>query len=239
MGLDHLALRIATQRRIVSLVERFVRKDALSQGPPARLEVALTFDDGPHPEWTPKVLDVLARAAVKATFFVVGRRVAEHRDVVMETSRRGHEIGMHLYSHERGVVKDDGRFEEELRRSAGELEALLGEPVRWLRFPYGERGRQRPRDIFRAHGVRTAHWTFSALDGTLRDPADVAARVRAGLRPGAIVLLHDALADEHALPPPYVRERDATVAALPLIFDTLRARGLKAVTMSELTRLSS
>jgi peptidoglycan/xylan/chitin deacetylase (PgdA/CDA1 family) len=225
---------MATRRAVVDLVERFVRRSARSQGPADRPRVALTFDDGPHPDWTPKVLDALDRACARATFFVVGRCVEAHPDLVVETRRRGHEIGTHLYSHERGTVFDDQRFNDELARSRDQLESLLGEKLRWLRFPYGERGRQDPRAIKRAHGIDTAHWTYSSHDGKLGDPDAIVARVAAGLRPGAILLLHDALADEKTLPAPYVAARDATLVALSRIGELLGARALTSVTLSQL-----
>jgi peptidoglycan/xylan/chitin deacetylase (PgdA/CDA1 family) len=234
MALSDLPLRVSTRRAFVSLVERFVRKSALSQGPNGRAEIALTFDDGPHPEWTPRVLDALDRVGAKATFFVVGRSASEHGAIVRDARRRGHEIGTHLYSHDRRTVFDDRVFGEELARSKRDLESLLGEPIRWLRFPYGERGRQDPRAILRAHGLRTVHWTYSAHDGKLRQWTAVVARFRAGLRPGAIVLLHDALADANTLPAPYFAERDVTLAALSGIGAVLRERGLAAVTLSRL-----
>jgi len=234
VGLSHVPLRIATRRGIVELVERFVRKTAISQGAAGRAEIALTFDDGPHPEWTPRVLDALQRISAKATFFVVGRSASEHPEIVRDARRRGHEIGTHLYSHDRRTVFDDRAFGQELARSKGELESLLGEPVRWLRFPYGERGRQDPRAIAESYGLSAVHWTYSAHDGMLREPADVVARFRAGLRPGAIVLLHDALADEKTLPAPYVAAREVTLSALPGIGQALAERGLQSVTLSEL-----
>jgi len=215
-------------------MERFVRKTALSQGAAARAEIALTFDDGPHPEWTPRVLDALERISAKATFFVVGRSAARHPEIVRDARRRGHEIGTHLYSHDRRTVFDDRAFAAELARSKSELESLLGESIRWLRFPYGERGRQDPRAIQRDHGLRAVHWTYSSHDGKLHEPAAVVARFRAGLRPGAIVLLHDALADEKTLPPPYLAARNVTLTALPGIADALADRGLRSVTLSEL-----
>jgi len=234
VALNDLPLRISTRPAVVGFVERFVRKSALSQGPGTRAEIALTFDDGPHPEWTPRVLDALEGIAAKATFFVVGRSASQHGAIVRDAHRRGHEIGTHLYSHDRRTVFEDGAFTEELRRSKSELEDLLGEPIRWLRFPYGERGRQEPRVIERSHGLKAVHWTYSTHDGKLAAAPDVVTRFRTGLRPGAIVLLHDALADEKTLPEPYSAARDVTIAALHGIGGALSERGLRSVTLTEL-----
>jgi peptidoglycan/xylan/chitin deacetylase (PgdA/CDA1 family) len=234
MALSNLSLLVSTRPTVVGLMERFVRKSALSQGQNARAEIALTFDDGPHPEWTPRVLDALDGISAKATFFVVGRAAMQQAAIVRDARRRGHEIGTHLYSHDRRTVFDDGAFAAELRRSKSELEALLGEPIRWLRFPYGERGRQDPRHIEQTFGLSAVHWTYSSHDGKLHTPAAVVARFRAGLRPGAIVLLHDALADEKTLPLPYVAARNVTVAALPGIGAALTQCGLAPVTLSQL-----
>lgn len=235
MDLGPVLVTLTTRRPLVTLLEHTVRGHATSQGPTWPRRVALTFDDGPHPTWTPLILDALERAACVATFFVVGRCVAEHPEIVRDARRRGHEIGMHLFSHERSAVYDDVRFRDELCRSKAQLEDLLGEPARWLRFPYGTKGRQSPRAVFEEHGVRVAHWTYSSLDSQLADPGRMVARVDAGLRPGVIVLLHDNLADAGpSLPAPYRAERNATLAALPGIAGRLRARGLSAVTLTAL-----
>jgi peptidoglycan/xylan/chitin deacetylase (PgdA/CDA1 family) len=234
VALADFPLRISTRRAVVGMVERFVRKSALSQGPSARPEIALTFDDGPHPEWTPRVLDALDRIDAKATFFVVGRLASLHAAIVRDARDRGHEIGTHLYSHDRRTVFDDRAFTDELTRSRGELESLLGEPLSWLRFPYGERGRQDPRAIRRDHGLTAVHWTYSVHDGKLHEASAVVERFRAGLRQGAIVLLHDALADEKTLTAPYVAARGVTIAALPAVGRALGDRGLRSVTLSRL-----
>lgn len=236
MGLSglHLGLRVASRAGVVGLVQGLLRASAISQGNGHRPEVALTFDDGPHPEWTPKVLDALDGLGVKATFFVVGRNAARYPELVVETKRRGHEIGTHLFSHGRSTVMDDRRFEDEVRQCERLLEPLLGEPLKWLRFPYGEPGKQRPRLIRAKFGLQTVHWTFSSHDSRAQHAEQVVSRVAAGLRAGAIVLLHDALSDEEAPPPPYVADRSATVAALPGIGSLLAARDLRAVTLSQL-----
>jgi peptidoglycan/xylan/chitin deacetylase (PgdA/CDA1 family) len=236
MGLSHLALRIATQRNVVSFIERWGRRGAISQGPRGRAEVALTFDDGPHRVWTPKVLDALDRAGLKATFFVVGKSVASAPELVVEARRRGHEIGTHLYSHARETVTDHQVFGDELARSKDQLESLLGEPLRWLRFPYGSPGRQQPKAIYRSDRIATAYWTYSSHDSKARDADEIIARVRVGLRPGAILLMHDAMADEASLTEPYIAARDATVSALPRLGALLTERHLAAVTLSELMR---
>lgn len=233
MPLADWPLSVSTRPAFVGMVERFVRRSALSQGRSQRPEVALTFDDGPHPTFTPRVLDALDAMGAKATFFVVGRAVKEHGAVVRDARSRGHEIGTHLYTHDRRTVYDDLAFAAELAQSKSELEALLGEPVRWLRFPYGERGAQEPRAIEEKYGVKAAHWTYSTHDGKLRDPGRIVARFRAGLRAGAIVLLHDALNDEKTLPREYSSDRQALLAALPGIGRAIGERGLRAVTLSD------
>jgi chitooligosaccharide deacetylase len=130
-------------------------------------------------------------------------------------------------------VASDQRFREELTRSLALLAALAGRPVRHLRFPYGFHGRQR-RSAVAAHAVRAVHWTVSGHDSRLPDPAAIVARVSAALRPGAIVLLHDAIADEAQIRPPYLGTREATIAAIPGIVEAARARGLSAVTVGEM-----
>jgi peptidoglycan/xylan/chitin deacetylase (PgdA/CDA1 family) len=232
----HLALRVASRAGVVGLAERLLRDSAISQGNPDRPQAALTFDDGPHPQWTPQVLDALDVLGAKATFFVVGRNAAAHPELVVETKRRGHEIGTHLFSHSRSTVFDDLQFEAELQQSRALLEPLIGEPLQWLRFPYGKRGNQRPRVIREKFGLGSVHWTFSSHDSKARQAEEVVSRVAAGLRVGAIVLMHDALADEFPPPPPYVADRAATVAALPCIGALFAQRGLRAVTLSELLR---
>jgi peptidoglycan/xylan/chitin deacetylase (PgdA/CDA1 family) len=235
MGFEHIAVYLGSRRLIVSLVERFARAGIPSQGNRGVPAVGLTFDDGPHPVWTPRILDELDKGGARATFFVVGRRAKEHAGVVREVRARGHDLGIHMYSHDRRTVYDDGCFDQEIRRSRDELSETLGEPVRFLRFPYGERGRRSPQAILDEYGLQAVHWTYSAHDGFYLDPAAVVARVSAGLRPGVIVLLHDALADEGpALTQSYRAERDVTVAALPGIAASLKAKGLTAVTLTEL-----
>ncbi|HYQ00282.1 MAG TPA: polysaccharide deacetylase family protein [Polyangiaceae bacterium] len=232
----HLPLRVASRPLVVNFVERLLRGSALSHSGLTRPQVALTFDDGPHPAWTPRVLDALDQVGAKATFFVVGRNAAAHPQLVVETRRRGHEVGTHLFSHRRDTVTSDLSFEAEVVKSKALLEPLLGEPLKWLRFPYGERGKQRPRAVRAKFGLETVHWTFSSHDASTRQGADVVSRVSAGLRRGAIVLMHDALSDEAELRAPYVADRGATVAALPGIGALLAERGLSAVTLSELFR---
>jgi len=232
-SLESLGVRVGTSRAMIALYAAFGGNDGVRQGPAVR-GFALTFDDGPHPLWTPRVLDALDAANARATFFVVGRCVDEHPDLVRDAHRRGHEIGTHLWSHDRATVDDDARFDEELKRSVDRVQSITGARVRWLRFPYGDSGRQRRARIERTFDVRVAHWTSSSHDSKLADPSAVVARAVAGLRPGAILLMHDRLADGPSVEAPYREPRDATVAALPQILDTARARGLEAMTMSVL-----
>lgn len=229
---SHLLRRLGTCRPLMAMASCSWLGGAVTQGPrvPA---VALTFDDGPDLRWTPRILDALAAAGAKATFFCVGRSAERAPELVRRAAAEGHEIATHLWSHERSTVMDAQVFQDELARSVSLLSGLGGTRVVGLRFPYGEKGHQSPRVLLK-QGWQVVSWSFSALDSRDPDPGRIAARVRTCLRPGGIVLLHDGIADLARIAPPYLDTRDATVRALPEILTTIERRGWRAVTVREL-----
>lgn len=182
-------------------------------------EVWLTIDDGPDPADTPRILDLLDRHGARATFFVIGERAAAHRGVVAEIVRRGHEVGHHTLTHPAGTFWCAGprRLGRELD---GGLEALAtaGVRPRWFRAPVGIK------NVFLApvlsrRGLRCVGWTIRSGDCLARDAGAVAAHVRAGLRPGAILLMHEG----PSVPEPL------RVRALELVLAALSARGYRCV----------
>jgi peptidoglycan/xylan/chitin deacetylase (PgdA/CDA1 family) len=182
--------------------------------------VALTFDDGPDPASTPPFLDALDRLGVRATFFVLGEHVAAHRRLVRETAARGHEVGLHGWSHRRPWLPGDPRELGELRRARAAVEAATGVPVRWYRPPYGILTGGRWAAAVRC-GLRPVLWSAWGRDWTRDATADSVLRtLRPDLGPGATVLLHDS--DRVAAPGCWL----ATLAALPLLDDACRAAGL-------------
>ncbi|WP_263358751.1 polysaccharide deacetylase family protein [Acidicapsa ligni] len=105
-------------------------------GPP---EIALTFDDGPNPRWTPQLLEILAKGNIRATFFLVGRYAATQHALVRETHAAGHLIGNHTWTHPNLVFTNAKQTREELTRTSAELEQIIGAPVRYFRPPFGMR----------------------------------------------------------------------------------------------------
>lgn len=121
------------------------------------------------------------------------------------------------------------------RQSRDELESILGEPIRWLRFPYGDAGRLSAANVKKQWGLDVVYWTFSAMDSRARNAQAIIDRVEAAIRPGAIVLMHDCLADESAqLAPVYNPDRTTLLKALPAVGAHLKARELTAVTLTRL-----
>ncbi|NOZ86455.1 MAG: polysaccharide deacetylase family protein [Deltaproteobacteria bacterium] len=226
-------LRLATSHTVLSIVGSIFRKDIIVQGSKQSSNIALTFDDGPDPLYTPGILKALEDANVKATFFVVGKQALKSPDLVREIISRGHEVGTHLFTHRRGIVNRDDIFLDELERSVQLLSNLTERPVNLLRFPYGQCRRRQVKYV-RDRGLFVVYWTFSSLDSRLAEPADIVHRVSEALRPGAIILLHDGVADAETIAPPYLSTRKATVSAMPDILELLAKRNLKAVTLSQL-----
>jgi peptidoglycan/xylan/chitin deacetylase (PgdA/CDA1 family) len=183
--------------------------------------IALTFDDGPSRENTPRILDVLEREGVPATFFVLGERAEKMPDLVTEIDDRGHEIGNHTWSH--GSLRSmwASQIEDELRRTGDAVFAAIGRRPALFRPPFG-RYAPSALPIVGALGMNVVLWSVDGEDWE-RDPEAIAQLVVRQAGAGDIVLLHDRTA--------------TTAAALPAIIRGLRARGFRLVTVSELTGL--
>ncbi|GGQ73289.1 polysaccharide deacetylase familiy protein [Streptomyces griseorubens] len=181
--------------------------------------VALTFDDGPDPVSTPRFLDALDGLGARATFFVLGDAVVRHPGVVRETVRRGHEVAVHGWSHDRPWLPAPARDVRALRRAVEAVQDVTGVAPRWYRPPYGilTSGRWA---AARAAGLRPVLWTAWGRDWTATaTPASVRATVEADLGGGGTVLLHDT--DRTAAPGSW----RATLGALPDLVADWRAAG--------------
>jgi peptidoglycan/xylan/chitin deacetylase (PgdA/CDA1 family) len=187
--------------------------------------VALTFDDGPHPRWTPRILEILASRGVRATFFVVGRKVEQYPDVVRAIVDAGHGVGLHSYAHDRLFsLRGERRVREDLERGIAAFERVVGYRPMLFRPPIGHTN-PAIAHVTEELGLVVVGWTLGARDGVARArPEDVAGRVRRDLRDGTIVLLHDA--------PERGDREPAAVRALPVILDAMAAERLDAVPVS-------
>jgi peptidoglycan/xylan/chitin deacetylase (PgdA/CDA1 family) len=166
--------------------------DAIVSGPPRARGVVLTFDDGPHPGTTSRILDLLARHGACATFFVVGRKAEAYPELVRAILGAGHEIGLHSYAHDRlFALRPERRVREDLERGIAALERITGRRPVLFRPPIGHSNPIIAR-VADALGLVVVGWTIAGHDGVswARSPR-VVARVKRRLRDGAIVLLHD------------------------------------------------
>lgn len=196
--------------------------DVITLGPKNARGIALTFDDGPDPEHTPKVLDLLDRYGAKATFFMIGKKAAAHPDVVREVQRRGHAIGAHSHEHNRVFALRSPRYVRgDLERCLTTLEEILGQRPTLFRPPVGHVSPTVGR-VVRELELQMIGWSTKGQDGwSGAKPDDVVARVTPRLRDGAIVLLHDASERGDFVP--------ASIEALPKILEEARSLGLSFV----------
>jgi peptidoglycan-N-acetylglucosamine deacetylase len=191
--------------------------------------VALTFDDGPDPTYTPQVLDVLDGLGVKATFFMCGLAAERHPQLVRAVAREGHTIGGHTWHHVGVRGMSPATWEAEVDRTHGLLEELTGRPIRYFRPPWCEYD---PATIerLRARNLVPVLFSASGRDWETTEPGKIVESISEGLQPGAIVLLHDACGDvlrtDGEPPSGTVRDRSATVSALPMLVARIRAAGL-------------
>ena len=164
--------------------------------PPRAGELALTFDDGPNATWTPKLLEILARREVRATFFMVGSSAQAQPALVRQIAAQGHVIGCHSWSHRRLSTASVRSIEEEITRGKEALEQITGAPIRFFRPPYGAR-RPATLRIARRLGLVPVLWNAMTSDWKNPSPDSIASRLRSKIdsleRRGlaANIVLHD------------------------------------------------
>ncbi|NYF54944.1 polysaccharide deacetylase family protein [Micromonospora purpureochromogenes] len=187
--------------------------------------VALTFDDGPLPQWTPMVLDTLDEHDVPATFFLVGQRVRRHAGLIRDRLGR-HEVGNHSWRHRDLARMDATEVHDDLRRSHDAITDVTGRPPRVARPPYGHLGGAVLHAAVRLD-YRLVLWSLQMVEGEFpNDPAGHARRIVADVVPGTILLAHDVGAER----------RQVALRGLPAMIDGLRDRGYTFVTVSQLLR---
>lgn len=182
--------------------------------------IAITFDDGPHPQNTPRLLDMLAQRNIKATFYVIGRSVDLYPGVLRRTVAEGHEIGNHSHTHRLLSKLGDSELRQEMQRCQDAVGRAAGVRPRTMRPPYGGL-LQRQRELVHSEfGYPTILWSVDPLDWKRPGPSVVTSRILGGATAGGIVLAHDL--------------HSQTVDAMPATLDGLLNRGFKFVTVSQL-----
>ncbi len=185
----------------------------------ARGHVCLTFDDGPHPQITRRVLELLERHQARASFFCVGRKAEAYPEIVREIARRGHSVENHSHRHPNAfALYGISLLRREVETAQAALTAITGRAPQFFRAPMGFRSPLLGLVLARS-GLRYVSWTRRGFDTVARDPTGVLARLTSGLAAGDVLLLHDSA--------------PASLAVLPPLLEELAARGLKCVSLPQ------
>lgn len=187
--------------------------------------IAMTFDDGPHPQNTPRLLDILRARNIKATFYVIGRSVDLYPHVVRRTVAEGHEIGNHTHTHRLLTKLGDDELRGELSRCRNAVARAAGYRMRTMRPPYGGLLQRQRQLVHTEFGYPTILWSVDPLDWKRPGPSVVTSRILSGTAAGGIVLAHDL--------------HSPTVDAMPATLDGLLRRGFQFVTVSQLLAMKT
>lgn len=188
----------------------------ITNGGTGRKVVALTFDDGPHPTNTPRLLNILDEKGVKATFFILGERADEYPNIVKQTHAKGHEVENHSYSHPDLSGASLAVLDKEVERTNKIIENLTGRRPVYLRPPYGSYNKQVSSNI----SNQIALWSVDTLDWKSRNAVAVQESALSQVRNGSVILMHDI--------------HSTTVDAVGPLIDSLKAQGYTFVRLDEL-----
>ena len=198
---------------------------SFSRVPVSGKYIAVTFDDGPHPQNTPRLLDLLRARNIKATFYVIGRNVDLYPQIVRRTVAEGHEIGNHSYTHRLFTKLSDSEVRSDLTRCRDAIGRAAGVQPRTFRPPYGGLLQRQREMLFAEFGYPTILWNVDPLDWKRPGPSVVCARILSHTTAGSIVLAHDL--------------HGSTVDAMPATLDGLLRRGFQFVTVSQLLAMKA
>jgi peptidoglycan/xylan/chitin deacetylase (PgdA/CDA1 family) len=194
-------------------------RPVLVRGPQEGKRISLTFDDGPSEQFTGQILDILREHHVPATFFVCGRNVEDHPDLLRRISSEGHEIGNHTYSHPYLYFRSRQRIAAEIDRAQVAIEKVIGFRPRFFRPPYGARWFGLVPTLLE-RGMHLILWSAAGYDWK-EDVQGIAKAILRELKPGTIILLHDGRETRSAVE----IDRSRTVLALPGIIAGARQQG--------------
>lgn len=194
-----------------------------------RKVIALTFDDGPYPPYTQKLLNVLAEKHVHATFFMVGENAAKHPELVREVQSAGHLVALHAGYHKDLLKLSPDEVRSNIAYGKSTLEGITGTQLHFMRPPHGFKDWSVISAIEDAD-LLTTNWSIIPRDWTNPGAQVITDRVLEKAEPGAIVLLHDGDSPKNKAP------REQTIEAVAAIIDKLRAQGYEFVTIEELAK---
>ncbi len=182
--------------------------------------IAMTFDDGPHPKNTPRLLDILRQRNIRATFYVIGNSVKNYPEITRRIVAEGHEVGNHTWNHPNLTKLSNASVRSELDRTRDAIIRATGVKPRTMRPPYGALLTRQREMIHSEYGYPTILWDVDPLDWKRPGTAVVKSRILSNTKSGSIVLAHDL--------------HSTTVDAMPTTLDALLAKGYRFVTVSQL-----
>jgi peptidoglycan/xylan/chitin deacetylase (PgdA/CDA1 family) len=186
--------------------------------------IAMTFDDGPSAENTPRLLEMLKQRNIKATFFLIGQNVAANPNIVKQILADGNEIGNHTWTHPQLSKLSDDKVTAEITKTQDAIKDASGYTPTLLRPPYGAITARQREWISSQFGLNVILWSIDPFDWKRPGAAVITQRILSQVRPGAIILSHDI--------------HKQTVDAMPATLDGLIAKGYKFVTVSQLIALN-
>jgi len=198
----------------------------LNRLPAGTEAVSITFDDGPNPDATPRILDALGKEGVHATFFVLGRHAERWPNLVRRMADEGHQLGNHGYWHRKLHRRSPAYVRDDLVRGTDAIAQAAGVRPKVFRAPHGFRNPW-VTPIAASLGQRTIGWSLGVWDSARPGAGEIARRALNGLHAGSILLLHDGDGYDPA------GDRLQTAEALPVIIRGLRDRGLRIATLPE------
>ncbi len=187
-----------------------------------RMEIALSFDDGPHPRYTPQILEILAEYGVRATFFMVGENVTYYPAAAEAVVAAGHEIGNHTFSHRRFSRMDEGEMRREIAACEEAIASVADCRPHFIRPPEGCLS-DTMRRVVGTLDYRIVLWDVDTRDWAHTPPAEICAHILDTVQAGDIILMHD-----------FIGHDSPTPEALRLVIPALLSRGYRFVTVGEL-----
>ena len=187
-----------------------------------QMKIALTFDDGPHPRYTPQILDILDEFGIKATFFVIGINAANYSETVAEVIKRGHEIGNHTYTHPHVSSVDSHKLKAEIEKCESTIFGITDYKTKLFRPPEGMIDTD-VRNVVYSLDYKLILWNIDTRDWAHTSPENIAENIIKNISPGDIILMHD-----------YISYNSPTPEALRIFIPALLGMGYKFVAVSEL-----